>query len=409
MLLRRLKLAALGTAERFGLFERVASSQWRQNRLLILCYHGVSLDDEHEWSDSHISPERLAHRLQTLRDANCAILPFAKAIEQLKAQSLPPRSVAITFDDGLYDFYAKAYPILRAFGVPATLYVPTYYSTYQRPIFDLASSYFLWRGRGMEIEVGTLLPEGGRITIPVDREERRLTHLRMRRHVNELGLSASDKDHLLGVLCKQVGMDWTTFVGSRMLQLMSLSQLRSLDRALIDVQLHTHRHRTPRDKELFVREIEDNVRALESAGFQRHELRHFCYPSGDADPMFMPWLEGIGMLSATTCEPAYATSSISRWNLPRVVDSMEMTNTEFRAWISGARGLLPRRTHTVQTDVDDLSGHAGRLKANGRPVQYAPAADKEVPLQVIAGGSEKPRAPRMGHVISGADSRRVDR
>ena len=355
MLLRRLKLAALKTVERIGVFERVASSHWRQNRLLILCYHGVSLADEHEWSDSHISADRLTQRLQALRDADCTVLPLAQAIEQLRARELPPRSVAVTFDDGLYDFHAKAYPILRAFQVPATLYVPTYYSTYQRPIFDLASSYFLWRGRGKEIEPGTLLPEGGRFRIPTGNAERRRVHLRMRKHVRALGLSASDKDHLLGTLCNQVGLDWGAFLSTRMLQLMSLSQLRSLDRNLIDVQLHTHRHRTPRDKTLFIREIEDNVRTLEAAGFRRRDLRHFCYPSGDADPVFMPWLESMGMLSATTCEPAYATPSVSRWNLPRVVDSMEMTETEFRAWISvhevsfRVARTRSRRTSTIAT------------------------------------------------------------
>jgi len=205
----------------------------------------------------------------------------------------------------------------------------------------------------------------------------------MRRHVNMLGMSASEKDRLLGDLSAQVGVDWSAFVGSRMLQLMSLTELRSLDRSLINVQLHTHRHRTPRDKGLFIREIDDNVRALEEAGFQRSDLRHFCYPSGDADPVFIPWLASLGILSATTCEPAYATPSVSRWNLPRVVDSMEMTDTEFRAWVSGARGLLPRRPHVIVPDLGGGEPEKGRPDEPGLPGQIAePANPRGVSLRI---------------------------
>jgi peptidoglycan/xylan/chitin deacetylase (PgdA/CDA1 family) len=40
---------------------------------------------------------------------------------------LPPRSVAVTFDDGYRDFAAYAWPTLRRYDVPAILFVPTDY------------------------------------------------------------------------------------------------------------------------------------------------------------------------------------------------------------------------------------------------------------------------------------------
>jgi hypothetical protein len=48
-MLRLLKDSALEIARGLGVFEMVASSRWRQQRLIILCYHGFSLRDEHEW------------------------------------------------------------------------------------------------------------------------------------------------------------------------------------------------------------------------------------------------------------------------------------------------------------------------------------------------------------------------
>ena len=46
-MLRAAKLAALRAARRMGAYALLRGSQWRAQRLLILCYHGISLADEH--------------------------------------------------------------------------------------------------------------------------------------------------------------------------------------------------------------------------------------------------------------------------------------------------------------------------------------------------------------------------
>ncbi len=345
--LRTLKLSAFSAAEHTGLYSRVGASRWRRDRLLILCYHGVALRDEHEWSEAHVSAEHLARRLEMLRQDRCSLLPLSEAVERLARRDLPPRSVAVTFDEGMYDFYVKAYPLLAAYEVPATVYVPTYYTARRRPIFDLGCSYLLWRGRGQLVETGRLLASPRRLRIPTDTTARDALHLEMRAQVNAAGYSSSQKDEMLAGLSAQIGVEWSEFLAERMLQLMSPAELASVDRGLVDVQLHTHRHRTPRRRALFVKELRDNINALEAMGFARDELRHFCYPSGDADPQFYPWLREMGIKSATTCEPNYATRARSHFDLPRLVDTMRVTNTEFRAWTSGVAAFMPRRRYAA--------------------------------------------------------------
>ena len=44
------KRSVLGASSRIGLLSGVRDSAWRQRRLLILCYHSISIYDEHEWS-----------------------------------------------------------------------------------------------------------------------------------------------------------------------------------------------------------------------------------------------------------------------------------------------------------------------------------------------------------------------
>src|SRR5271157_2717913 len=98
--------AALRTLRSCGLFELVKNSRWRQQRLLIICYHGIALEDEHLWRPYlFISPRQFERRLEILRNGNYSVLRLGDAVEKMYKGELPPRSVALTFDDGTYDFY----------------------------------------------------------------------------------------------------------------------------------------------------------------------------------------------------------------------------------------------------------------------------------------------------------------
>lgn len=51
------------------------------------------------------------------------VLPLDRAIADLPAGRLPPRALAITFDDGYADNYTVALPVLQRFGMHATFFV----------------------------------------------------------------------------------------------------------------------------------------------------------------------------------------------------------------------------------------------------------------------------------------------
>src|SRR5215210_3401802 len=104
MLLKNIKRASLRACKNLGLFGAMSASRWRRERLLILGYHGISLEDEHAWDPSlYMESADFEARLEVLKRGGYAVLPLAEAIHRLYANDLPERSVVLTFDDGYYD------------------------------------------------------------------------------------------------------------------------------------------------------------------------------------------------------------------------------------------------------------------------------------------------------------------
>lgn len=310
-----------------------ANSARRKNRLLILCYHGISLSDEHEWLGFlFISPDRFRQRLACLRSAQANVLPLGEALTRLRDGSLPERSVVITFDDGFYDFKKHAVPILTEFGFPCTLYWTTYYSDLPFPVINLAMDYLLWEclKRGHE----TVMVPGESHRLPVGTwQERQETKMAFVSHLEAKGLSTSEKNDFARSFATQIGVDYDALLKSRFAQIMTSGEAVQIARAGVDIQLHTHRHRTPLDRDPFLRELSDNsARIQEITG---KKPTHFCYPSGRHNPSFFPWLREFGVTSATTCQRGFAAPSSDPLLLPRVLDDSNMDLIEFEGIVSG--------------------------------------------------------------------------
>lgn len=292
-----LKTALFTFANAAGVSRRFAETAWRCRRLMILCYHGVSLADEHEWNPTlYISPRTLTRRLDALRRLGCTVLSLPEAVDRLYAESLPQRAVVLTFDDGYYDFKAKALPLLEERRYPATVYVTT----------------DQWVGNIGSDAVNNVAV------------------------VNHLRTSYLSWRSVRGGLSP---------CSARALSAMTQLEVADVAARGVAIEMHTHRHRLPLDVDALLWDIRLNRDLIAST--TGRVPRHLCYPDGVYHTSHLRHLRACGVETATTCDPGLATASAHPLLLPRFVDSEACSQATFDAWVTGVASWIPRRTHVA--------------------------------------------------------------
>lgn len=90
----------------------------------ILMYHSIN-PTPNPWIKSLIvSPDNFERQMRFLKEQRYNVLPLAELARLIKEkQKLPPKAIAITFDDGYKDNYTYAFPVLKKYNFPATIFI----------------------------------------------------------------------------------------------------------------------------------------------------------------------------------------------------------------------------------------------------------------------------------------------
>ncbi len=301
--------------------------------LRIISYHGCGLEDECDFSPhTFIDPSRFEKRMQFLVENQFAVLSLDDALDLLDSGDLPDRSVVITIDDGFYSTFRLACPVLRARNLPATIYITTYYAKKGNPVFRLLVQYMLWKTDRTEVGLDGLgAPLSGTARIGSNREKGRLVQELI--GFGENHCSEEERYALAKEVGRRLDVDYDAIAKSRKLSLMNEAEIEELSKASFDIELHSHRHRFPQDREMALREITENRSILEPLTGRR--LKHFCYPSGIYSQAQWPYLSEAGMRSAVTTDRGLNFRETRRYALKRFGDGDVLSQIEFEAEIYG--------------------------------------------------------------------------
>ena len=240
------------------------------------------------------------------------VLPLAEAVERLRACDLPPRALAITFDDGYADNHDIALPILRRHGLSATFFIATGFLDGGR-MWNDGIIEALRRCRLPELDLRGLVVKGLDRFALSDTESRRHAIAGLLPALKYQGLE--QRTALVQTIAERAEVVLPNDL------MMSTAQLRALYGAGMGIGAHTVRH--PILARLSAadarREIEDGRATLERLTGKPVQL--FAYPNGKPGQDYLPrcvdLVRELGFSAAVTTSPGAAGHNASAFELPR--------------------------------------------------------------------------------------------
>jgi len=277
-----------------------------KQRLSILIFHRVVPRHDPMRPDEPTVAE-FDWQMRLLRE-HFSPLPLVEGVERLEAGRLPGNAICVTFDDGYADNAQHAMPILKKYGIPATVFVSTGFLNGGRMWNDTIIEV-IRNCRQSRLDLGDL----GLGCYPLDSDTRRLEAVasiiqairpldpgirqRMTSRIEEFGADLPDD------------------------LMMTDDDVRSLARNGIAVGAHTVNHPilASVDRDQAYREILDSKLYLEH--LLQEPVDVFAYPNGrpgaDYRPEHRELVQATGFKVAVSTHWGVGTPRSDRFQLPR--------------------------------------------------------------------------------------------
>jgi peptidoglycan/xylan/chitin deacetylase (PgdA/CDA1 family) len=281
-------------------------SAHRPRRLSILNFHRVLAEPDPVIPDVPDAPqfEALLYRVRDWFEP----LPLSEALPRLWSDTLPPRAICVTFDDGYADNLTIAWPILRRLGIPATVFVAS----------GFLDGGIMWNDRVIEAvrrcrgeyldltDLGLGVQPLGDLAQRTQALDALLAALKYR--------PSGERE----ALAREIGARHAPDLASPMLTRTQLKQLRSEG---AEIGGHTVNH--PILARVPDREARDEMGTdkEELEGLLGQRIGFFAYPNGRAGKDFAPihaqMARALGYQAAVTTDPGVSTAATDRFRLRR--------------------------------------------------------------------------------------------
>jgi peptidoglycan/xylan/chitin deacetylase (PgdA/CDA1 family) len=316
---------------------------WNRQRVPILCYHSVVDAPLHplvQRGGLHLQLALFRKQIEFIaRHYN--VMPLEDVARALTggSDSLPRRSIVLTFDDGYANNLSHAVPILQQFGLPATIFLATDYIGRERFYWWDELALLLANGAGRQVAaqgwgmldltttagVEHAFARGQDLLAAADLEQRR-------RHLSALADAAGPIE---------------TNEQTARLRPATWQECRQAP-ALVHFSAHGAAHR--RLDRLPLEAAHAEIRSCRDA--LREQLGDakrtvFCYPQGGMTQEVRSCLPGLGFNAAVCCTDSPGDEALVQYQtestqLPRIGVSAEMAVPTLAGNAAGFRILLRR-------------------------------------------------------------------
>lgn len=223
------------------------------------------------------------------------VVSLETAAEILAEKRKPTRPTAvITFDDGYRDFYDEAFPVLKEFGLPATVFLPTAFIGQPKPLAHDRIFWLLKLALDASISIKNLLSHTG-LAVEITNSKQLL---KMTEEIVYLQHDVREK--IITELELALGNKFTGY--PREYDLLNWEMVREMSTHGITFGSHTANHVVlPLENVSVIKtEIAESKRELERRIEQ--PVVTFAYPNGEYDPTVKAAAADSGYTIAVTTE-----------------------------------------------------------------------------------------------------------
>lgn len=288
---------------------------WGGSRLRILCYHGVCEDRlaGSPWlPEFFVTRSQFEAQLQYLRN-HATVIPLLEASRRLRDGNLPPRAVAITFDDGYANNLELAYPLLETYDIPAAIFISSAYT-------ECGGIYPFLRLKLLALA----FPEC-RQALPVYKSS-----------PLDVVIAAADRwsaERGLTLTPDQI----------RTLRPLTVDDLTTFDPQLVEIGSHTHTHTILSNESRMRRDREITHSIGKLTEWTGRQIRAFSYPNGQAgnfDAADKELLRSDGIEVAVSGIAGSNDRGADTLELRRYPIGIYHDNAGFRAEVTGFRSAV---------------------------------------------------------------------
>lgn len=303
-----------------------------QRKILILMYHRFG-----EESHPHrISKEEFEEHLAYLVKRN-NVMDLDEVVEALiSGDELPPNPTVLTIDDGYSDAYEIAFPLLKKYRLPATLYAITDFIDGKIWLWTDLMRYLLLESEAEFFSYEH--PNGEMVEAHLEDEFQKLE---VAGEINSIlkKLPEKEKQFRIAEIAESLEVEIPR-MPTREYSPVSWEQLKEMDSSVMRIESHTVTHPIlPNvENDQLVYELNASRELLEEK--LGREIEHFCYPNGTVNGDVEKAAEKAGYKSAVTTEYGFNDGRSNLYLLKRIDAAASIAN--FAQSVSGFEHLRQR-------------------------------------------------------------------
>jgi peptidoglycan/xylan/chitin deacetylase (PgdA/CDA1 family) len=341
-------IKVIGFVNRLGLLDgyRVLRTCVTKPQVAILMYHRVEPRKNPWFSPYSVTIPEFENQIIYLLK-HYTILPLNDLVDRIyEHKPLPKKAVVITFDDGYRDVYLHAYPILKRYGIPATVFLTTGPVVHREPFWWDKITYVLQRTACNLLE----LDELGLYQLKSNYERLGAASVLVKRLAR---LPEQEKNLFLERIINMSGVSIPAGLGGEIV--LSWDDVREMNRGGITIGAHSANHSmmSGLSPEEISREITQSKKDIEEN--IEYDVTAFSYPSGRFHDGVAKCLKDNGFRCALTSIPNMTTSESNPYELGRVVGGW--TFGVFKVFLSGlytdVHALASRMNILEKIEMDD--------------------------------------------------------